>query len=121
MNIKKVKEWLFRERDKIDRNLDVIAMDKLRHLAKEYKIEFDSDASKPVIAAAVKAAIEKETAPRVTKKQQSAAARGEVYRYRCKTRCTFKGKLVREGDTIFLDKEQDLTHFELVKDVKDQR
>jgi len=116
MDLKGIKNWLFQNKDELDNKLDSMAMDKLMELAKEYKLEFDSAASKPVIVAAVKAAIEKEKARGADKEQPDTTAPGKVFKYRCKTRCTYKGKLVREGDIIFLDKEQDLTHFELVKE-----
>ncbi|MDR2964203.1 MAG: hypothetical protein LBU88_00310 [Treponema sp.] len=49
-------------------------------------------------------------------KKEETAEKPKVFRYRCKTKCTYKGKLVQEGEIIFLDKEEQLSHFELVKD-----
>jgi hypothetical protein len=36
------------------------------------------------------------------------------FTYRCVTKCTYGGKLVREGEIIILDEKKDIPHFELV-------
>lgn len=38
----------------------------------------------------------------------------KVFKYRCKERCTYNGKFVREGEIIVLADKKDVPHFELV-------
>ena len=43
----------------------------------------------------------------------------KVYRYRCKTACTFGGRYRAEGDIIESPKELKVPHFELVEEKKE--
>ena len=41
-----------------------------------------------------------------------------VFKYRCVTTCTFRGKFYREGDIIALAEKKAVPHFALVEELK---
>jgi hypothetical protein len=44
----------------------------------------------------------------------AATDKSKGFAYRCVRKCTYKGKLVREGETIVLEKKEEVPHFEPV-------
>jgi hypothetical protein len=48
-------------------------------------------------------------------KKDATAGKPKEFIYRCVTKCTYGGKLVRVGETIILNEKKDIPYFEPVK------